>query len=451
MSEAIQQDGLPPARRRAAVACLCVGLSMTVLDVSMVNVALPGIARDLDVSPSSVTWVVNAFQLVLVGLLLPAASLGEVLGFRRVYQWGVAIYVLGALGATFAPTLPMLVLCRALQGIGCAAMMSLNAGLMRFIYPSRMLGSAIAIIALTVALSSAAGPTVGSIIITLGGWSSLFLLAVPIGLGVLLLGARALPEVPAQPRRFDGLSALLNLLGFVSLFLGLDMLPHILLLGLVLMVFAAGCLFLLVARLAHDPAPLLPLDLLRIRPVRLAISASSCMFAAQAMLYVALPFHLTAAGRSVAEIGLMVSPWPLAVAMAASIAGRIVDRINSALPCIVGSCVVGAGLVTMALLPPQGAIWPFMVAMFCSGLGFGSFQTPNNRTILGAAPRHRAASAGGMQSTARVLGQAAGTTTVAMVFHFGAQAGGVRAEFALLMGAALAVMAALFNTVRSRA
>ncbi|RVT96993.1 MFS transporter [Rhodovarius crocodyli] len=447
MSDAAAQDGLPTGRRRAAVACLCVGLSMTVLDVAMVNVALPGIARDLDVSASSATWVVNAFQLVLVGLLLPLASMGEILGFRRVYQWGVAIYLLGALGAALAPSLPLLVACRAFQGIGCAAMMSLNAGLMRHIYPSRLLGSAIAVIAMTVALSSAAGPTLGAFIISLGGWQALFLLAVPIGAGVLLLGARALPEVAPQPRRFDGFSALLNLLGFVSLFLGLDMLPHIMLLGLVLIAFAAGCLFLLVHRLTEDPTPLLPLDLLRIRPVRLAMSASACMFAAQAMLYVALPFHLTGAGRTVREIGLMVSPWPLAVAIAASIAGRVVDRINTALPCIIGSCAVAAGMITIALLPPGGEKWPFMLAMFFSGLGFGAFQTPNNRTILGQAPRHRAASAGGMQSTGRVLGQATGTTIVAMVFHFA----GVQAQLALLIGALGAAMAAMFNTVRSRA
>ncbi|MCX7933402.1 MAG: MFS transporter, partial [Rhodovarius sp.] len=290
------EEGLPPRRRLAATLCIAVGIAVTVLDAAMVNVALPGIARDLGISPATATWVVNAYQLAVVGLLLPFANLGEVLGFRRVYQAGLSVYVLGALGAGLAPDLPFLLGCRVLQGVGAAATLSLTAGLIRHTYPASQLGRAIGINAFTVASCSAIGPSIGALIITLAGWPFIFLLAVPTGLLVVLVGSRALPEVPPQRRPFDLAGALLTVLSLASLILGLDLLPVLPLLALPILALSAGSFWLLLRVELSRPLPVLPLDLLAIRPVRLAVAASCCMFGAQAILYVALPFHLTAAG-----------------------------------------------------------------------------------------------------------------------------------------------------------
>jgi DHA2 family multidrug resistance protein-like MFS transporter len=392
---------------------------MSVLDAAMVNVALPTIARDLAIQPATATWVVNAYQLVMVGLLLPCAALGEVLGFRRVYQVGLCIYLLGALGSAFAPGLEWLLASRVLQGIGAASVMSLTAGLMRNIYPAAQLGRAIGINAFTVALCSAVGPSIGSLIITVAGWPMMFFLAVPIGLGVLLLGQRALPDVAPQKRAFDVAGAVLTVLTFGSLILGLDLLLVAPWLGVPVLGLGLVALWLLLRVAAGHPAPVLPLDLLRLRVVRLAVSASSCMFGAQAMLYVTLPFHLTAAGRSVAEIGLVLSAWPAAIAVAAPLAGRFSDRVHSVLLPAAGAALVASGLLVIAGLDPRAPAWWMMLALAFCGAGFGSFQAPNNRAMLAAAPRNRAGVAGGMQSTARVFGQATGTMLVALCFHTG--------------------------------
>ncbi len=439
------EDGLPPARRRAATICVAVGVAMTVLDAAMVNVALPTISRDLAIHPATATWVVNAYQLVMVGLLLPCAALGEVLGFRRVYQVGLCIYLLGALGSAFAPGLEWLLASRVLQGVGAASVMSLTAGLMRNIYPSSQLGRAIGVNAFTVAFCSAVGPSIGSLIITVAGWPMMFFLAVPIGLGVLLLGQRALPDVPPQPREFDLVGAGLTVLTFGSLILGLDLLLVAPWLGAPVLLLGLAALWLLLKVAAAKPAPVFPLDLLRLRVVRLAIGASSCMFGAQAMLYVTLPFHLTAAGRSVAEIGLILSAWPAAIAIAAPLAGRFSDRVTSALLPAVGAGLVALGLVMVAMLDPRAPAWVLMLALFFCGAGFGSFQAPNNRAMLGAAPRARAGVAGGMQSTARVFGQATGTMLVALCLH-----AAVATPWVLVVAGCGAMVAAGLCVVRGR-
>ncbi|MCX7373491.1 MAG: MFS transporter [Alphaproteobacteria bacterium] len=396
---------------------MAVGVAMSVLDAAMVNVALPTISRDLAIHPATATWVVNAYQLALVGLLLPCAALGEVLGFRRVYQVGLCIYLLGALGSAFAPGLEWLLASRVMQGVGSAAVMSLTAGLMRNIYPTAQLGRAIGINAFTVAFCSAVGPSIGSLIITVAGWHMMFFLAVPIGLGVLLLGQRALPDVPPQKRAFDLAGAALTMVTFASIILGLDLLLVAPWLGVPVLGLGLAALWLLLRVAAGHAAPVLPLDLLRIRVVRLAVGASSCMFGAQAMLYVTLPFHLTAAGRSVAEIGLILSAWPAAIAVAAPLAGRFSDRVSSALLPAAGAALVALGLLVIAGLDPRAPAWWMMLALAFCGAGFGSFQAPNNRAMLAVAPRARAGVAGGMQSTARVLGQATGTMLVALCFH----------------------------------
>ena len=451
MTDDPPQDGLPPGRRGLAMACIALGISITVLDSAMVNVALPGIARELAVSPATVTWVVNAYQLALVSLLLPCASMGEVFGFKRVYRVGLCVFILGAFGSASAGSLEVLLASRVMQGLGSAAVMSVSAALIRHTYPMSMLGRAIGLNALTVALSSALAPSIGSVIISLAGWPAIFYASMPLGILILLVGSRLLPNVAPQRRPFDWPGAALNVTSFSLLFLGLDMVLVLPWLAGGLLVAAGGSFWLLVRLQRRQPAPLLPLDLLRIVPVRLAIIASACMFGAQAMVYIGLPFHLTAAGRSVAEIGLIVSPWPAAIALAAPISGRLSDRLNGAWLCVLGSAVVALGLLVVALLPPDGPIWPIMVALALCGLGFGSFQAPNNRTMLANAPRHRAGSAGGMQSTARVLGQAAGTVIVAMVFHVSAHGNAESIALgALYAAAAVAGMASLVNLLRQR-
>lgn len=441
-------DGLHPPRRGWAIAAILSSIVMTVLDTAMVNIALPAIARDLGVAPATSTWLLNAYQLAVVTTLLPFASLGEILGFRRVFLWGMGVFAAAGLACAVAPDFGSLVACRVVQGLASSAVMALTAGLVRYTYPARQLGRAIGLNALSVAISSAAAPSVASAILAVAPWPALFAVNAPIAIAAVVVGMRALPETPRSTRPFDAISATLNVLTFGLFFLGLDLVLHRPGFGALLMLSAGYYGWLLVARQLSQPAPLLPLDLLRIRVVALSVGASICGFAAWATSYVSLPFLLQQAGRSQVETGLMMTPWPVALAFAAPLAGRLSDRISTAWLCAGGMLAFALGLVVLQLVPPTGAVLAFGLAVAICGAGFGFFQTPNNRTMLGAAPKARSGGAGGVQSTARLLGHTSGTTVVALAFQLSATNG---PYLGLAAGTVFAVAAAALSLSRQRA
>jgi len=177
---AAEQDGLPVPQRYWAAATIWLALTISVLDGSIANVALPTIAGDLSAPPAEAVWVVNAYQLAIVISLLPMAAVGEMVGFRRVFQVGVIVFTFGSLGCTFAHSLPMLAFARALQGFGAAGIMSQNGALVRFTYPSRMLGKGLGLNALVASAGAALGPTVASGILAVASWQWLFAVNVPI-------------------------------------------------------------------------------------------------------------------------------------------------------------------------------------------------------------------------------------------------------------------------------
>jgi len=432
------QDGLPMPRRAFAVVAVSASIAITVLDSSMVNIALPGIARTLGIPPASAVWLLNAYQLTVVTMLLPLASLGETIGFKRVFIGGFVLFAIASLGATLAPSFQALIGWRVLQGLGSAAVMSLTAGMIRNIYPVRMLGRAIGINAMVVAVAGASAPSVAAAILSVAPWQALFLVNVPVSIAGIIVGLWALPDTTGSRRRFDWQSALLNVATLGLFFLGIDLLfpAAWLAVGLIGCALAAGVV--LVRRQLSQAAPLLPVDLLRIRPIAFSILASICAFACWYASFVSLPFLLQGAGYSQAVTGLIMTPWPLGMALSAPLAGRLSDRLPTALLCAAGMAVLVLGLGVIVSLPMAEQPVLIGAVMACCGAGFGLFSTPNNRTIIGSAPKARAGSAGGMQATARLLGTTLGTTVVALCFQIAGDAG---PRAALVTGIGFAVVA----------
>ena len=293
-----QPDGLPEPRRSFAVAAILVSIVITVLDTAMINVALPAIGRDLGVDPASVIWLTNGYQVVVVSTLISFASLAEILGFRRVFLAGMMVYVTASLGCALAPSFPALVAARVVQGLGASAVMALTAGLVRYTYPSRQLGRAIGVNAMTVAISAAAGPSIGSAILALGNWPWLFAVDVPLGIAGIIVGYLTLPQTPRARRRFDAAAAGLAALAFGLLFLGADLLLPSPWLGAAGMAAGLVAAVALVLRDLAAPTPLLPLDLLRLPSVAVAVAGSVCAFSAWSLSFVSLPFHFRPAGMT---------------------------------------------------------------------------------------------------------------------------------------------------------
>lgn len=438
--------GLPAPRRSYATLAIMAAMVLVVLDGAIANIALPTIASSFQVSPAASVWVVSSYQMALVMALLPCAALGESWGLRRTFTAGVFIFTGASLLCALSPSLPWLIAARFIQGLGGAAVMALGIALMRFTYPHRLVGAVIGWNATVIALSAAAGPTVGSTILVISSWQWLFAINLPIG-AIVLLAALALPQPAGSRRTLDMASVALNATAFASLVLGVDRITSEPGLAAALLVTSVASFAALVRRETPRPAPLIPLDLLANRPFRISVIASVCCFAGQMASYIALPFYFQhSLGLDAFTTGLYMTPWPLVVAIAGPLSGRMSDRFSTGLLCAAGGGFLALGLALVALWPIQKDPWPLVPFLMLGGFGFGIFQTPNNRNMLLSAPRERSGSAGGMQATARLLGQTLGSVIMAMLFTLTSSAAAPR--IGLAVSAVLALVAGLVSTMR---
>ena len=445
-------DGLTGAARLRAMFTLTLAVMLSVLGASLPNIALPGIAEALRVTPAASVWVVNAFQIVVTVSLLPFSSLGDIYGYRRVYGFGIVVFTLGSLLCGLAPDLPTLLAARVLQGIGSAGIMSVNTALVRTIFPRAALGRGMGLNTTVVATSLALGPTSAAGILALGDWHWLFLVNVPVGV-VAIATLHFLPRSRPASHRFDVPSALLNAATLGLFIAGLEWFGHgsgmLAGSGLIVAAVAVGAVF--VRRQMTLAAPMLPVDLFR-RPVfALAVATSVFSYMGQTSAYVALPFLFHAGGASAIGTGLLMTPWPVAVMLVSPFAGRLSDRFSPGLLGGIGLGAMTLGLLAIAALEPGAVWWDVAWRMALTGAGFALFQTPNNRQLISSVPRERSGAGSGMISTSRLLGQTMGAARVAVVFGaMLAQGVGAAAMMAVLVGAGLVGVATVLSLARLR-
>ncbi|MGB3539467.1 MAG: MFS transporter [Mesorhizobium sp.] len=441
-------DGLPAPRRYFAIAVLLLTLVLVVLDIAIANIALPSIAASLHASPSDTVWVVSSYQLAVLVALLPCGVIGEMVGPRRVFLIGVGLFTLASAACAFSGTLSMLVAARFVQGLGGGAIMALGIMNLRFSVPQRLLGTIIGINAMTVAIASAAGPGIAGAILAVAPWPWLFAINIPLGIVVLASGS-VLARTEGVPRRLDGRALVANSLMFVLFFLGADRIAQAPLAGGLLIAGSAVCLFALLRIERRSAAPLVPIDLLATPAFRFSAIASVCCFTGQTLGVIALPFYLQhGLGMTATEAGLYMMPWPAAVAVTAPISGWLADRVKTAWLCAAGGALLAVGLIGVGLLPDGTHHVIFIAGTVIAGLGFGLFQTPNNRILLLSAPKARSGAAGAMQGTARLTGQTLGA--IAMAVIFGVVPLASAPDMALVLAAAFAGLAAVVSLGRVR-
>lgn len=434
-----------------AVVAVLLAIMMSVLDGTIMNIALPTLAHDFDVTPSSAIWIVNAYQLVITMTLLSFASLGDIYGYRRIFLIGISIFVASSTACALSDSFWMLTVFRIVQGFGAACVMSVNTALIRLIYPPQILGRGMGVNAMVVAVSAAAGPSIAGSILALGSWHWLFVINIPLGLAALIIGHRLLPHNPPAEKRhkFDKISAIANALTFGLLIYSLDGFAHSenrRFIGLqIVLLIIIGIYF--IRRQLKQTAPILPVDLLRIPIFALSIGTSITSFTAQMLAMVSLPFFMqNVLHYNAVEIGLLLTPWPLATILTAPIAGRLVERVHPGLLGGMGMAIFAAGLFSLYLLPDHPAEWDIVWRMALCGMGFGLFQTPNNVTIVSSAPAERSGGASGMLGTARLLGQTLGTTFVALMFRMFPE--GHRAQACLFLAMFFAIGAGIVSCIR---
>ncbi len=409
-------------KKYTAVIAILIVLVMTVLDVTVVNVALPVLADKFSITDSQTVWIVTIYQLMITMLILPLSSVGDLFSYRRTFLTGVVVFTLGSIMCASSPNFVAILVARAIQGIGAACVMSVNIALTRLIYPPKVLGRGLALNGMVVASATAAGPTLAGAILSVASWRWLFLINIPFGIAAFLVGLRYLPHNPPRDRKpkYDFVSAIENAAMFGLLFLGLGGYsgrndePKMIL--LVLAALTVGVFYIFRER--RRPIPMLPVDLFKIRTYSLSIITSVCSFIAQMLVMVSLPFlFLNSYGFSSITTGLLMTPWPVATMIISPFAARFVERHNAGATAAAGMAVYAIGLLLIIFLPATNItefdiIWRMTVC----GIGYGMFQTPNNIVMVSSTPVQRTGGAGGMQSTARLVGQTLGATLVTIVF-----------------------------------
>lgn len=445
-----ETDGLPLPQRIWAIVAISFALCMSVLDINIVNIVLPTLSHDFNVSPSMITWIMNGYQLAIVVSLLSFSALGEIYGYRRVYLTGIAMFCVTSLICALSTSFWTLTLARIFQGFSASAITSVNTAQLRTIYPSKQIGRGMGINAMVVAISAAAGPSIASGILAIGSWHWLFAINIPLGLTALILGHKYLPRKEEHSgRKFDMKSAIANAITFGLLIYTMDGFAHheqmdYIAIQIVVLVIV-GIYY--IRRQLGQTSPLLPLDLLKIPIFTLSIITSIFSFIAQMLAMISLPFFLqNTLGHSEVMTGLLLTPWPIATLITAPAAGYMIERIHPGILGSIGMIIFGIGLFSLSTLNAGSTEISIIWRLAVCGIGFGLFQTPNNSTIISSAPTSRSGGASGMLGMARLLGQTFGTTLVALLFSFVAQ--GKSTSVCLLVGGAFALVAAIVSGLR---
>ena len=406
---------------------------MALLDVSIVNVALPSIERGLSVSAGTAQWVVSGYALSFGLALVPAGRLGDALGRRRMFMIALAAFVVTSALTGAAPTIGLLIAARLLQGVAGGMLVPQNSGLIQELFQGAERGKAFGILGATVGLATATGPVVGGLIITLIGgpdaWRWVFYVNVPIGLIALLLAARWVPTSSRGGRRgvqLDLIGSLLLGAGVLSLLLpavdaqsnGLGNDWWLLVVAVVLLAaftrwelrtVRRGREPVLDPRLAHTPG----------FPAGSIIGMVYFIGFTGIWLVLAL-FFQDGLGYSPLRSGLAVTPFAIGVAVSAAIAGRLVSRFGRVLT-VIGLTATVAGLVVTALMlrhvSGDAAQWVIAGPLLVAGLGGGMVTSPNITLSLQNVPVRMAGAAGGALQTAQRIGSAIGTAVLATIFY----------------------------------
>jgi DHA2 family multidrug resistance protein-like MFS transporter len=448
MARPIPHDGLNGPQRYLAIMVVSCATLLTAMDTNLVNIALPSIMDDFNVTAASSVLIVNASQIAMLVSLLPLSALGALIGYRRVYLGGMVFFSLASIGCALSETLPQIVVARAFQGMGGAAVVAVQHAMIRHIYPARLLGRGLGINSVFVAGSSALGPTVAAVVLSVASWPYIFVVNIPLGILALVVGLKVLPFSETEKEPYDFKSALMSALTFGLIVLAFNSFSH----GVNPWIAGAELLAALVIApifirsQLNLPKPVLPLDVFGNRIIPLSLAAAQINFIAQLLALVTMPFYLNSIGFSEAQIGLVMTPWPLALALMAPVSGYLCDRYPPGVIGAIGLALFAAAEGLLAVLPAGAGVFDVAWRMALCGIGIGLFGPPNLRQIVGATPKHRTGPVGAMVGTNRLTGQSIGAALAALVLNLAPMNANAAA---LSLAAALTTIAACISLARA--
>lgn len=405
--------GTDYSRKWLVMISVAMGSFLSTIDGSIVNVALPILQRELRADFALIQWVVLAYMLVLVTLILSIGRLADMIGKKNIFMSGYVVFTLGSLLCGVSQTAGMLIVFRGFQAIGAAMMMALSLAIITEAFPPEERGKAIGIMGSLVSIGLISGPTIGGLILNSFTWHWIFFVNLPIGVIGTLMVFRFVPDIrPAGGQRFDIPGALTLFVALLSLLLaitfgedaGYTSAPILALFTVAVVFFTA---FLSIER--RTDQPMMDLSMFSNGLFSINLITGFLVFISSSGVTLLMPFFLqNVLGYSPTTAGLMLATVPACVGIIAPFAGSLSDRFGSRPLTVVGLGILLAGFVGVTTLDQHTSMWNYILHFIPIGIGTGFFQSPNNSAIMGAAPRHRLGVASGLLSITRTMGQTTG-------------------------------------------
>jgi EmrB/QacA subfamily drug resistance transporter len=405
------------------------GFFMTLLDLTIVNIAIPNMITKLHASLDGILWVINAYALVLAVLLITAGRLGDLRGQKKLFIIGIVVFTLASAACGFSPTVGWLVAFRSVQGAGAALLMPQTLAILTMVFPPERRGAAFGIWGAVAGVATIAGPTLGGLLVTAFDWRYIFFINVPIGVAVIILSIFLVPDIrTGTEHRLDIAGVTLASLALLAICYGLVegqkynwstikgfiSIPLIIAVGVALL-----GVFLFVQARTQDREPLVPFALFRDRNFSLMTWVSAAVAIAMMGIFLPITIYLQSAlGFSALRAGLTLAPASLVSMFVAPVAGRMTDRIGGKWILFAGLVLFGGGMGWLAAISSTHSTWvDFLPALAVAGVGMGCTFAPMTTTAMRSVQPQVAGAASGMINTTRQVGAVIGTAAIGAVLE----------------------------------
>jgi EmrB/QacA subfamily drug resistance transporter len=408
----------------AVLIVVSLGFFMTLLDLTIVNIAIPNMIDKLHANLDGVLWVINAYALVLAVLLITAGRLGDLRGQRNLFIGGVALFTIASVACGFSPTVDWLITFRAVQGVGAALLMPQTLAMLTMVFPAERRGAAFGVWGAVAGVATIAGPTLGGLLVTAFDWRYIFFINLPIGIIVIILGLVLIPDLrTGTEHKLDIPGVVIASLALLAICYGLVegqnydwgtitgfiSIPLIIGVGVALLV-----VFLFIQARTQDQEPLVPFALFRDRNFSLMNWVSATVSIGLLGIFLPLTIYLQSAlGFSALKAGLAIAPSSLMSMFVAPVAGRLTDRIGGKYILVTGLLLFAGGMSWVAIIATPHSTWEVFVApLVVSGFGLGCTFAPLTTTAMRSVQPALAGAASGMLNTTRQVGSVIGTAAV---------------------------------------
>ncbi|MFJ8017071.1 DHA2 family efflux MFS transporter permease subunit [Streptomyces sp. NPDC096339] len=408
----------------AVLATLGLGFFMTLLDLTIVNIAIPDMMERLGSSLDEALWVVSAYALVLAVTLITFGRLGDLRGPRTLFAAGVVLFTLASIACGLAAGPGTLIATRAVQGLGAAMMVPQTMVMIVAVFPADRRGAAMGVWGSIAGVATISGPTLGGLIVSTVGWRWIFFINVPVGIAVLALTFMLVPDIrPARAHKFDVVGVLIVTAALFCLSFGLQEGERYDWNAGIMALIAGGVallgVFVLHQRRKQEDEPLVPFALFRDR--NFTVMTVIVALISMALLGLVLPMNIylqSVLGMSAVQAGLTLAPSPLLSMLTAPFAGRMSDRIGGKYVLLFGLAVYGIGIsLVLALAAVDSRWYTFTLPMAVVGLGTGCLLAPMATEAMRGVPPRLAGAASGVNNTIRQIGSVLGASVVGAVLQ----------------------------------